>query len=629
MLAEFHFLRPWWLIALLPLAVLLFWQIRHRISASAWQAVVDPQLLSWLAGQSEAQNKRGRWLTVLLGVSGLLAIMALAGPAWERQPQPVVRATQARVIALDLSRSMLATDQKPSRLEQARFKLEDILNRSREGQTGLVAYAGEAFVISPLTDDSRTIQALLPALAPNIMPVQGARADLALQKAADLLNQAGIVNGEILLITDGVNLDRTQAVVESLRSNGITTTVLAIGTEQGAPIPLPEGGFMLDRQGDIVIPQLQPQALQALARVGGGRYSLLTIDTRDLDYLLPEQSPAATEQRDRRDDEVESGSELWKEQGPWLVLLLLPLCALSFRRGWLFCWCLLIPGLMLHPGSIQAAEEEVATESASWWKTPAQQTRDALDNREYELAGQWVDRLSDQPLLLGEALYRNGDYEAAAEAFAQAGNAQGSYNRGNALAQAGDIEQAIEAYEQALQQDPNLQDAKDNLELLKNLQQQQEQQQQQQQNQDSDQQQDQQQDNEQQQQQEQQDQQSGEQQEGEQQDGQQQEQGQQQQQEQQQEQQGEQSDQQESEQQDNEQQQAEAQEQLEDAEQSEQQVQQQSAELSELDEEQQRALEQWLRRIPDDPGTLLRNKFRYQYQRQQLQGNNDSDEDDW
>lgn len=628
MLAEFHFLRPWWLLALLPLLLLLIWQARHHLSASAWKTVVDPQLLAWLSGQSDTQSKRGRWLTVVLGISGLLATVALAGPVWERQPQPVVRATQARVIVLDLSRSMLATDQKPSRLEQARFKLEDILTRSREGQTGLVAYAGEAFVISPLTNDSRTIQALLPALAPDIMPVQGARADLALQKAADLLNQAGVVNGEILLITDGINLERTQAVVESLRRNGITTSVLAIGTEQGAPIPLPEGGFMQDQQGDIVIPQLQPQELQALARSGGGRYSLLSVDARDVDYLIPEQSPAATEERERSDEQVESGSELWKEQGPWLVLLLLPLAALSFRRGWLFCWCLIIPGLMLHSGSIQAADEtQVQTQAigntSNWWKTPAQQARQALDSGEHEFAGQLVEQLDNQPLLAGEAYYRNGDYAAAAEAFAKAGNAQGSYNQGNALAQAGQIEEAIAAYEQALQQDPNLQDAEHNLDVLKNLQQQQ-----QQQNQDGDQQQDQQQQDGEQQEEEQQqgeqDEQS--QQEGEQQDGQQQEQ-----------QQGEQSDeqqqsadeQQEDEQEESEQEQEGEAEEQQDAEQGEQEVQQQPVDISELDEEQQRALEQWLRRIPDDPGALLRNKFRYQYQRQQRQQTDDSDEDDW
>jgi len=626
MLAEFHFLRPWWLLALLPW-LLLLWQLRSRVASSAWQQVVDKPLLAWLSGHNDQHNKRSIKLLVLMAIAGLLAMLALAGPVWERQPQPVLRATQAQVIVLDLSRSMLANDQKPNRLEQARFKLADILNRSREGQTGLVAYAGEAFVISPLTDDSRTILALLPALAPDIMPVQGGRADLALQQAADLLHQAGENRGDILLIADAVNAQRTIPVVEQLVQSGIQVSVLAVGTEQGAPIPSSAGGFVQDSQGNIVIPRMDPQALRSVAVAGGGRYSRLSVDTSDLDYLFPEQAPEDVEQATRESDiDDQLNHELWREQGPWLVLLLLPFAALAFRRGWLFCCCLL-PSLLFQTGTAEAAWED-------WWKNPAQQTRQALDQGQHEQAAALSEGLSNQPLLSGEVHYRNGDFEAAADAYSKAfsntDSAEGAYNLGNALAQLGSIGEAIEAYENALQRDPGMQDAKDNLEIMKQLQQQQEQQQE---GESQDQQDGEQQDGEQQdgqQQEGEQDGQQNEQQDGEQQEGEQNQDGQQQQSEDQQSGEQQQDQQTESEQASDEQQDAEEPESSD--EQSEQQTEQQTAEqqtgeLTEQEAEQQRAIEQWLRRIPDDPGGLLRNKFRYQYQ--QRQRPNDSDEDDW
>ena len=126
MLADFHFLRPWWWLALIPWALLLIYQWRYFSVSSAWNQIADPALLQWMGRQNDVRkHTTRRWMLIGL-IAGLLAITALAGPVWERQPQPVLRASQVQVIVLDLSRSMLVTDQKPSRLEQARFKLEDL-----------------------------------------------------------------------------------------------------------------------------------------------------------------------------------------------------------------------------------------------------------------------------------------------------------------------------------------------------------------------------------------------------------------------------------------------------------------------------------------------------------------------
>ncbi|MDT8321409.1 MAG: VWA domain-containing protein, partial [Xanthomonadales bacterium] len=171
-LEALHFIRPAWL-ALLPLVVLLpWWWQRSRRPAGDWARVCDPHLLRWLSVQqaSETSRRFGPWLA---GAALLLTILALAGPSWQKIPDNAYSARDARVIALDLSRSMLAQDLRPDRLTRVRFALVDLLKSTREGQVGMVSFAGDAYVVSPLTRDMNTVGNLLPALQPDIMPVRG------------------------------------------------------------------------------------------------------------------------------------------------------------------------------------------------------------------------------------------------------------------------------------------------------------------------------------------------------------------------------------------------------------------------------------------------------------------------
>ena len=200
---ELHFLRPAWLLALLPLGWLAWQSWHQKLASPGWRAVCDAHLLPHLL-VGEARQAR-RWPAGLIGAAGLLAVIALAGPTWKQLPQPVFRSQNAMVIVLDLSRSMNATDVKPSRLIRARLKLRDLLARHREGQTALVVYAGDAFTVSPVTDDTATIDALVPVLRTSLMPAPGSNTESALRRARDLLAQAGAVRGEIILITDGAS----------------------------------------------------------------------------------------------------------------------------------------------------------------------------------------------------------------------------------------------------------------------------------------------------------------------------------------------------------------------------------------------------------------------------------------
>ncbi len=456
---NFHFLRPEWFYALLPLA-LLFWRLRHRhAQKGSWSQVCDAHLLPHLLVQPET-NKRLQWLPLLLLALGwFIAIVALAGPAWEKQPQPVFQTSDSRIIVLDLSRSMDSEDIKPSRLTRAKHKVLDILKQSKEGKTGLIVFSNQAYVVSPLTQDAATIAAMIPALGSEIMPRQGSRPELALEKADQLLAHGGAVDGDIILITDGIN-DAAIDVAKSLQSKGRRISVLAVGTEQGAPIPTEGGGFLKDSQGAIVVPRLDRGALQNLANQGDGVYTELRADDRDITTLL---AGSSQQQHLDKSEEMQQTTDTWREEGPWLVLLLLPLAALAFRRGWLGCVILVVAANSLP-------QPAMAMEWSDLWSRADQQAMQLLKQGK---AAEAAEKFKD-PAWQGQAYYQAGEYEKAAEIFAQQKSADGHYNYGNALAKLGRYPEAIAAYEQALAINKQHDDARFNLDLVKKLLEQQE-----------------------------------------------------------------------------------------------------------------------------------------------------------
>lgn len=605
-LTQFHWLRPLWLLALIPaiaLGVALWRQKRH---SHQWQQVIAPELLPFLIdGETTRAN---RWHIWAVMAAWIIASIALAGPAWEKRPMPVQKNENALVVILDLSPSMLTEDVKPSRLIRARLKIADILRERKDGLTALIAYAGEAHVVTPLTDDTATINSLLTSLHPNIMPLPGSQTESAIALALRLLEDAGIPRGDLLLITDGVVKDAHSAIAQQLGSN-FRLSILGVGSDSPAPIPGSNGGFVRDSSRAIVTTQLNSDELRTLAHNNGGRYSNLTSDKRDIESLLSLPSPLQEEHR-----KVEREFDNWYDNGHWLVFLLLPIVFFCFRRGVLLV-LLMAPALSLY------SPESLALEWSDLWLTKDQQGQRALEAGDAANAAEQF----QTPEWKGSAQYRAGDYTGAAQSFAQSDSAQAHYNRGNALAKAGKLDDAIKAYDEALQRDPKLTDATTNRQLVEALKQQQEQQKQDQDKQDQNDEnqeqqdsseQDQEQNQEQSEQQDEQNQQQN--QDGESQDQQDQQQD---------------SSEQDSEQQDGEQSSSgssasAAGEQQSSDNAAEQDTAQQSSEPSEeelqemqaameegsLSDEEKQAMEQWLRRVPDDPGGLLRNKFRYQYQ---------------
>lgn len=462
---SFVLLRPYWLLALLALPLLALAMRAQSSARSGWEGRIPARLQPLLLRGSDRPGRQTPLPWLLLSCS--LIILALSGPAWDRQPLPLARSSDARVAVFDLSPSMGAADLKPDRLTRARYKLIDWLARRADGQTGLVVFGGQAFAVAPLTDDARTLRHLAEVLDPSLMPVPGARADLGLRKALELLAGAGAQGGEILLITDGVNR-RAEALLPELRERGVRLSVLAVGTTEGAPVAQPGGGFLTDRSGAIVLPRLDPARLADLARRGGGRYARISADGSDLDRLEGSDGARSARDGDRDRPGEQRSSDYWQDRGPWLLLLALPFAALLFRRGWLLVGVLAIGLQSPQPAFADGGDDESSVPAAagwSWrdlWLRRDQQAARALAADDAERA----ESLAPTPDWRGAAAASAGDYARAASHFAQQDDAGGAYNQGTALAQAGRYQEAIEALKQAIERDPEHDDARANLQAI-------------------------------------------------------------------------------------------------------------------------------------------------------------------
>ncbi|WP_218395409.1 vWA domain-containing protein [Alteromonas lipotrueae] len=476
-----HFLRPEWFIALIPALILYIALKRNTSKKSGWQSVIPSHLYQHMVvGKFTKGQKPPFWL---LALGWLLAVVALAGPTWERLPQPVYQLKMGHVIVMDMSLSMRATDITPDRLTRAKYKAIDLVNQIGEGEMGLVAYAGDAFVVSPLTQDAANITTLLPSLSPEIMPVPGSDPLLGVETAAELLTNAGYSKGMIYWITDGIDLRQQQELQEYVADLSFTLNALAVGTDDGAPIRQITGELLKDRSGAIVIPKLNSSAVNAIVRASGGKFSEITTNDDDITSL----ASLSLLNRDSESEEDASDTEgdQWREFGPYLLLGLLPLIALGFRRGLVFA---VIAAIYMPMSSESVMAQSVAQEppsenstspSVSWWKKPflnanQEGLANYADNAFNEAASTFED-----PAWQGAAHYKAGDYEQALVAYQQQGGIEGLYNQGNALARLGKLDEAIAKYDEVLSLDANYQDAAENKALLEQLKQQQEEQEQQ------------------------------------------------------------------------------------------------------------------------------------------------------
>ena len=495
-LNQFHFLRPEWFAALIPLLLLVILIRKATAKQSGWQSVIPSHLYQYMViGKTEVGAKPP---IKLLVIAWFVSVIALAGPTWERLPQPVYQLKMGHVIVIDMSLSMRATDMTPDRLTRAKYKAIDLVNAIGEGEMGLVAYAGDAFVISPLTEDAANISTLIPSLSPEIMPVPGSDPLLGIESAAALLTNAGYNSGMIYWITDGIELAQQNELQEYVASIPFTLNALTVGTAEGAPIRQQSGELLKDHTGSIVIPKLNDDAVKGVVKTSGGRFESFTSNDTDIEALA---AISLLDKGNSEEDEEDSNiqGDQWKEVGPYLVVLLLPLAAFAFKRGLVF---LLLVGLLSPPvmqkahalqGSDVASERQSGIEnsaqpkSLSWWQKPfMNDNQEALNSYQ---RGKYKDAVSqfDDKLWKASSLYKSGEYERALAAFENIPGPESLYNQGNALAKLGKLEKAIEKYERALQEAPDFEDAKANKKIIEDLLEQQAQQEKQNQQQGSDQ----------------------------------------------------------------------------------------------------------------------------------------------
>ena len=571
---NFHFLRPIWLLALIP--VLLFFVAMWRVNSvvTAWDKAIDKNLLPYLLDRSK--NASQRTPLILLFAAWALSILALAGPVWEQLPQPVQKKEDALVIVFDLSLSMFAPDHAPNRLDLAKRKMRDILALREEGQTALVVYAGDAHTVTPLTDDVVTIEALVPSLSPNIMPLFGSKPVEAVELAIGLLDGTDANRGKVLLMTDGISgFDEELLITELFAENDYELLIMGIGTEEGAPIRTNDGNFLTDEAGALIIPTLNKNVLQSLANRVSGRYHDIQLADSDLAFLLSDFELLDEDQM----SDVEEEFDVWYEFGPWLLLLVLPIAAMSFRRGWLFSLVLITGSGMMLP-----SQQAQALEWKDLWMTKDQQAAEAFESEEHSTAA----LLFEATDWAGAANYKAANYEAAVASFSAIDTVDGHYNRGNALALSGNYAESIAAYDMALSLELGHADSLQNKAIVEQLlEQEQAENGENQEGEDQENESEQNSENE-----SDQDSESSEQQDQESQEG-------------------------DESQQDQEQQNQPPEEQEGSESNSEQNT---PSETTNEEFEEQQSLEQWLRRIEDDPGELLRRKFRYQYRQRQLNG---------
>lgn len=442
--------RLYWLLAA-PLAIYLLWAMhRARQHSKDWRHILPAAFHAVLLKQHRVH--KSKWSILALALAWLCAWLALLGPSWLVLEETATKKLQqpALVIAIQLTPDVLANDLAPSRLQQIRHKVLSLLESRDDATTALVVYAGSAHTLVPLSNDLLTSTNLLKAMHPDLMPAAGQRADLAVQRAIDLLQQGAQGQGHILLISNGVTVNEQLAIEQALKNQRIQLHLLGVGTAAGAPMRSSEqGDFLTDAAGAILISRLNATSLQLLSKHTASPYATLSSNGEDLQQLGLLSTPSSLQRRSLANQNSTS-----HDQGYWLILPLLLITACFARRGSILIMMLALLPILPSP--------TYAFEFDDLWLRPDQQGQKLLQQKQPALAAQ---RFND-PAWRASAWYLAKDYQRAADSFALLDSAEAHYNRGNALALAGNLTAALAAYQQALERAPEMLAAQYNYDVV-------------------------------------------------------------------------------------------------------------------------------------------------------------------
>lgn len=458
-MANFTFLYPLWFLALIPLVVLVLIQRKSKNTTG----LIAPHIAKQLG---MTQKTQGNGFTLGLVLAWLCVTTALAGPSFGYKDSPSFQLSGARVLVMDMSRSVYATDVKPNRLTQEKYKAKDLLPYWKEGMTGLVAYGADSYLVSPLTEDSQTLNNLITNLSPEIMPYQGKGSNLlaAIDQSIEMMTKSGHQQGDIIVLTDGISNQQLDKVMSRVKGTKWRISLLGIGTKNGAPIELPSGQLLTDASGKTVVATLDSDPLVTLAQATNGVAQLIQSDNSDIETIARLTKTPLEQVTQNSDTQVNSRAN----HGYWLLFPLVLFSLLCFRKG-MFLALLLV----LLPVDKSMASSDISNTLLSDDYTAHQQ----FEQKDYQAASEQFKSKQWK----GAAQYKAGDYKGAIESLTGLEDTQSQYNLANALAQNGQLEDAKEKYESLLKTEPDMKDAKKNLDIVnKALEQKQQQQQQQQ-----------------------------------------------------------------------------------------------------------------------------------------------------
>ncbi|MEF1289344.1 VWA domain-containing protein, partial [Vibrio sp. M260118] len=400
-MSDFLFLYPQWLLGIIPWLGMVYWLSKRQRS----QTLIAPHLAKAM-GLKAIQTSR--WSIKVIGVCGIVAFIALSGPSFSEQERPSFSSTNARVLVMDMSMSMYATDLKPNRLTLAKYKVTDLLKQWTDGTTGLIAYAGDAYHISPMTSDSQTIANLIPNLSPELMPYPGANAAAGVKLAMEMMTNVGLSQGDIVLIADDLN-DTERGDIEQLMSGSSwRLIVLGMGSRAGAPIKLNDGTLMTKTNGQPVVAKSNFDNMRALASSVDGYFVPVQVTNSDVEKIADITSDVGSA------DMVDGGQAISERtnQGYWLLPMLLIPALMIFRRG-LFLSALLVFVPLMSPKPA----------AANPWLNDEQQAMQYFQNQEYDKAAE----LFNNPEWKGAAQYLANDFKGAINSLKHSTSLAGQY----------------------------------------------------------------------------------------------------------------------------------------------------------------------------------------------------------
>ncbi|OCH25966.1 VWA domain-containing protein [Aliivibrio sp. 1S128] len=443
-MANFTFLYPLWFLALIPLGLLVLIQRKNKNTTG----LIAPHIAKQLG---MTQKTQGNGFTLGLVLAWLCVTTALAGPSFGYKDSPSFQLSGARVLVMDMSRSVYATDVKPNRLTQEKYKAKDLLPYWKEGMTGLVAYGADSYLVSPLTEDSQTLNNLITNLSPEIMPYKGKGSNLlaAVDQSIEMMTKSGHQQGDIIVLTDGISNQQLDKVMSRVKGTKWRISLLGIGTKNGAPIELPSGQLLTDRSGNTVVATLDPDPLVTLAQATNGVAQLIQSDNSDIETIARLTKTPLEQVTQNSDTQVNSRAN----HGYWLLFPLVLFSLLCFRKG-MFLALLLV----LLPVDKSMASTELSNSLLSDDYTAHQQ----FEQKDYQAASEQFKSKQWK----GAAQYKAGDYKGAIESLTGLEDTQSQYNLANSLAQNGQLEEAKEKYESLLKTNPDMKDAKKNLGIV-------------------------------------------------------------------------------------------------------------------------------------------------------------------